>query len=120
MATRKHRIEGATIVDELTVAGPLFLQRRESHDSTYTVLLDDVIVAVTRTAHGASTVTIPTLGTINRRVLIIDDAGLNANVNNITIATEASEKIDGSDTAIINSAGGSLRLYSDGTNWFTF
>lgn len=118
--THKKHLQGATIVDELTVAGPLFLNRVEAHDSTYAVKHDDVIVSVTRTAHGTCTVTLPTAGTLNKRIVIVDDAGLNANNQNITIDTEGSEKIDGSDTATISTAGGSVRLYSDGSNWFTF
>ncbi|MFA6299724.1 MAG: hypothetical protein WC642_11185 [Nocardioides sp.] len=98
----------------------LTLPVTESHDSTYTVLDNDVIIAVTRSAHGTSAITIPTAGMWAGRVLIFDDAGLNANNQTITISTEGSEDIDGGDTATITTAGGSVRLYSDGSNWFTF
>ena len=39
--------------------------------------------------------------------------------HNITIATEGTETIDGQSTQTINTNYGVLRIYSDGTNWFT-
>ena len=54
------------------------------------------------------------------RIVIIKDVGGSANTNNITIATEGSETIDGSASSTISSNYGVVRLFSDGTNWFTF
>ena len=51
-------------------------------------------------------------------MIVIKDAGGLAGTNNITIATEGAEKIDGLDTLVINNNYNSVTLYSDGTNWF--
>jgi len=44
------------------------------------------------------------------------DSGLLSNTNNIGIATEGAETIDGSATDTINANGASRMYYSDGTN----
>ncbi len=86
--------------------------------STYTILEKDNIIHSTYSATGAQTITIPTAQLVSGRIITIKDAGGNASVNNITIATEGTEKIDGGDTAVINSNYGVITLYSNGSNWF--
>ncbi len=86
--------------------------------STYTVLEKDNIIHSTYSATGAQTITIPTAQLVSGRIITIKDAGGNASVNNITIGTQGTEKIDGSDTAVINSNYGVITLYSNGSNWF--
>jgi len=86
--------------------------------STYTILEKDNIIHSTYSAIGAQTITIPTAQLVSGRIITIKDAGGNASVNNITIATEGTEKIDGGDTAVINSNYGVITLYSNGSNWF--
>ena len=86
--------------------------------STYTVLESDNIIHSTYSVTGAQTITIPTAQLVSGRIITIKDAGGNANTNNITIGTEGDEKIDGSDTAVINSNYGVITLYSNGSNWF--
>ena len=59
-------------------------------------------------------------GLIKRgRFIDIKDESGGAAANNITVATEGSETIDGAATATISTNYGVVRLYSDGTNWFT-
>jgi len=52
--------------------------------------------------------------------LVIKDESGNASANNITIITEDGVTIDGGLTKTIDSDYGSLQIYSNGTNLFTF
>ncbi len=79
----------------------------------------ETIVSVKNT-DAPRTVTLPTAQMVVGRIYIIKDESGGAGTNNITVGTEGAEKIDGADTKVINSNYGSIRLYSDGTNWFTF
>jgi len=91
-----------------------------SKSANYTVQEGDYIIGVDTTS-SAVTVTIPTA--LVRKagyVLIIDDKGGNAGSNNITVATEGSEKIDGAASATISTDYASLALYTDGSNWYSF
>lgn len=80
---------------------------------------DDIIVGVTNTA-AARTITLDTDDTVDGRVIIIKDESGGAGTNNITIDTEGAETIDGSASVTITANYGVVRVYSDGTNWFTF
>lgn len=78
------------------------------------------IIGVTDNS-SARTVTLDTDDVIDGNIIIIkDEAGTASSANNITIATEGSETIDGASTQTITTDYGVLRLYSNGTNWFTF
>lgn len=62
------------------------------------------------TTDSARAITLPTATCVQGyRVTIIDDSG-NANSNNITISTEGSEQINGSDTLVISSDYGAVTL----------
>ena len=73
------------------------------------------------TTGGIVTVTLGTVDTVVGRFLIIKDKGGAAATNNITIDTQGSQDIDGdaSGTQIVANFG-SVRLFSDGSNWFTW
>ena len=86
--------------------------------ATYSILASDNIIHSTYSATGAVTITLPTAQLVSGRIITIKDAGGLAGTNNITIATEGAEKIDGLDTLVINNNYNSVTLYSDGTNWF--
>ncbi len=77
------------------------------------------IVGVTDTSI-ARTVTLATADLEDGKVILVNDESGAAGTNNITIDTEGSETIDGSATLVINTNNGRARLYSDGSNWFTF
>lgn len=54
------------------------------------------------------------------RALIVVDGSGGAGTNNITIATEGSEVLDGSATATISANYGAVRIIFDGSNGFTW
>lgn len=79
-----------------------------------------VLVAITGTGT-AITVTLATSlmnDSPDARIVIIKDEGGGAAANNITIATEGSETIDGESTIKIQINYGMAMLYSNGSNWF--
>lgn len=92
---------------------------------------------VNRTAHGISgnitaseyiaactaagiTLTLTTAITEAGRVVIVNDESGGAQSSPITVDTQAGELIDGAASQQITTNYGTLRLYSDGTDWFTF
>lgn len=76
-------------------------------------------VLLTDTTSKAVTITLTTSSLSVGYTVVIKDTGGNASINNITIATQGSEKIDGQNTIIIDSNYKSVTLFSDGTNWYT-
>lgn len=86
--------------------------------ATYTVLDGDHTLLVAYTPTGTCAITIPSALIANYVRLTIKDSGGSANINNITISTQGSEKIDGADTYVINSAKGKVELASDGANLY--
>lgn len=86
--------------------------------ATYTVLDGDHTLLVAYTPTGTCAITIPSALIANYVRLTIKDSGGSANTNNITISTEGSEKIDGADAYVINTAKGKVVLASDGANLY--
>ena len=86
--------------------------------ATYTVLRTDDIIHSTYSATGAVTITIPTALMAEKKTFTIKDAGGKAGTNNITIATQGAETIDGGVTYIITNDYDAITLYSNGSHWF--
>lgn len=86
--------------------------------SNYTILsTDDGKVIRVNTSAGAVTVTLPA-PTAAFKVTIKDTGGF-ASVNNITIARNGSELIDGAAASVLITANqGVISLVSNGTNWY--
>ena len=84
--------------------------------ASYTAKAGDRVIGVNRA--GAVTVTLPTAEVRKGRIYTVKDESGAAATNNITVATEGSETIDGSATDVINVNYESKSYYSDGTNWF--
>lgn len=102
-----------------TLAGPVRVARTAVNDH-YTVLTSDVIVGITDTS-AARTITLPTaISAGGGFELIIKDESGAASTNNITIDPGVGVTIDGVATIVISANYGTVRLYCDGTNWFTW
>lgn len=86
---------------------------------SYQTTADDFNVAVTDTA-APRTVTIASafIAKVDNEITVSDESG-GALANNITVATEGAETIDGVATATIAANYGALRLRSDGSNLYT-
>jgi hypothetical protein len=79
-----------------------------------------LIVAVTNT-DSTRTITLATrlmTDDFGARLVIIKDESGGALTNNITVATEGSETIDGAASVAIDANYGILYLYSDRSNWY--
>jgi len=77
----------------------------------------DTIIGVTDTSV-ARTITLASADAVVGRIITIKDESGAAGTNNITIATEGSETIDGAATNAIIANFGAGRYYSNGSNWF--
>lgn len=85
--------------------------------ATYAAKAGDRLIGVNRV--GTVTVTLPTAQLRAGRIYTIKDESGAAATNNITVATEGSETIDGSATDTVGEDYGAKAYYSDGSNWFT-
>lgn len=79
----------------------------------------DLIVEVTDTS-APRTITLASATVTAGRVVIIKDVSGGAGTNNIAVVTEGAETIDGAASVVIDTNYGVVRLYSDGSNWFTW
>ncbi len=77
------------------------------------------IIAVTDPS-AARTIHLATADRAPGRVMIVKDESGAAGTNNITVDGEGGETIDGVASVTISSNYGVLKVYSDGTNWFSF
>jgi|19_taG_2_1085344.scaffolds.fasta_scaffold00773_5 hypothetical protein len=93
--------------------------RTTSAAGNYTAVAGDMIIAKTGITASGDTVTLMAASGMEGRVLIIKDESGNAGTDNITIDGNAAETIDGTATIPISVDYGVIRLYSDGSNWFT-
>ena len=83
-----------------------------------TLGVNDYLIGKTAITAAGDTLTLPSAATIAGKVYVIKDESGNAGTDNITIATQAAETIDGQATFVINANYNSVTVYSDGTNWF--
>ena len=84
--------------------------------ATYTAKAGERLIGVNRA--GTVTITLPTAQLRAGRTYTIKDESGAAATNNITVATEGSETIDGAATDVISDNYGAKTYYSDGTRWF--
>ena len=76
-------------------------------------------VILVNTSTNACTIDLPNTPALTAgRFYVIKDISGNASINNITINRADSATIDGATSQTINSNYGSMKLISDGTNWF--
>lgn len=79
---------------------------------------DETIIGIDDTTV-ARTVTLQTADVVAGRIVIVKDESGAAGTNNITVDTQGAELIDGVASVSITANYGVIRVYSDGTNWFT-
>lgn len=87
--------------------------------SPYTITDTDTAAVVLVDTSGARTVILPSASTNAQRVLWFKDSTGGASPNTITVTRSGSATIDGATSKQITTAYGSLRIYCDGSNWFT-
>jgi hypothetical protein len=100
------------------LAGSQRVGRTGVSTATYTILLTDYIIGVTRTSAGACAITLPSaiVAGAGRVYIIKDEAGLSG-TNPITVTATAGN-IDGVASFTIDGNYNAFSFYSDGTNWF--
>jgi hypothetical protein len=108
---------GDALFADIKGTANFIVERRSTAISTTSS--SEVIIGITDTSI-ARTITMQTIDTIDGQIYIIKDESGGAATNNIEIDTQGSETIDGAASILITVNFGVLRLYSDGTNWFTF
>ena len=87
-------------------------------DVAYAATTSDTLIAYTSIT-AARVVTLLAASTVPGRQLVVkDESGLASGTLTITV-TPASGTIDGAASKVVNTAYGVLRVYSNGTNWFT-
>jgi hypothetical protein len=111
---------GVLATDNSLSVGQAFVQGRTTvANVAYTVLATDAKVCYTSLS-AARVVTLPAASTLPGQNLVVkDESGACSGTNTITV-TPASGTIDGAANKVINTAYGVLRVYSNGTNWFTW
>ncbi len=110
---------GEAQIGGLRNQGSMTINRTEVNTATYTVAGGDYLLGVTYTATGAVTINLPAAATVGAGAMfVIKDEGGSASLNNITIDPNGTEQIDGQATYTINTDGGSVTIYTDGSNWF--
>jgi len=111
-------IGNTTPLSILDVGGTLGLERTATAVNTNTG--NEVIIGVT-SDDAVRTITIDTADiAATNRIFIIKDEGGEAATFNITIQGEGGETIDGAGSAVIVADYGVVRLYSNGSNLFTW
>ena len=106
-----------TLTNKTATAFKMNLANKSLVDTSGSTSGDQIIFADTTTT--ALTVTLSTADTIAGNLVIVRDVGGAAGTQNITIATEGAQTIDGAATNVISVNDDVRRLVSDGTNWFT-
>jgi hypothetical protein len=91
---------------------------RVSVTSNYTITKSNYIIGVDSTG-GSVTVTLPDAGTLSSgQVFVVKDEGGDAFNNNILISASGSQKINNTNTAVLQVPYVSIQLYCDGTSKF--
>jgi hypothetical protein len=109
----------ATPTATLTLGGGFAINRRTVADTNYTAVALDYMIAYTSlTAPRTVTLPLAAAGITNQLYVIKDQTG-NAAVSNITVQGTSSQTIDGAASKVINTAWGFIKVYTNGSAWFT-
>lgn len=85
--------------------------------ANYTMTASDDVIGADSSG-GVITITLPVASTVTGRKMRVFDKGGSAQTNNITIARQGSDTINGDTSVIINSNHDHVVFFSDGSNWF--
>lgn len=108
-----------TVNGAATLAGAISESKRTAvADANYTCTATDYTIAVTALT-ATRTITLPAVSA-GRRIVILDESG-QAGTFPITVARGGApnQLIDGQTSAAISQGYGALRLWSNGTNWYS-
>jgi len=106
-----------------TDAGPVVLTTSLSSSAnyssgTYTVQSTDYIIGCDI---DGITVSLPSCSSVGAgKTYIIKDQAGSASSSNITISPSGTQKIDGQSSRTLTVSYGSVRIYTDGSNWYTW
>lgn len=102
----------------LTIAHKVFSS--STGNSVYSIATNEYLLGITSVAD-APTVGLPkpSLAGVGK-TFIVKDASGGAGTTTITIVSVGEETVDGASSKTITANYGSVHLYTDGANWFTF
>ena len=87
-------------------------------DADYTAAANDFLIVLTNLT-ASRTITVDATKVKEGKQYIIKDETGNAGSNNIVIDPAGSQTIDGATTQSVNANYSTIKIYSNGTNWFT-
>jgi hypothetical protein len=106
------------VINNVTSISTGVVFNRVSIASNYIINKSNYIIGVDSTG-GSVTVTLPDASTLsNGQVFVVKDEGGDAFNNNIFISASGSQKINNTNTAVLQVPYVSIQLYCDGTNKF--
>ena len=86
-----------------------------SDSAAYTILPSDDIVAVTGTLDATLSLPDPSLKVTGDMIYIVKEVG---GPSTVTVVPFGTELVSGGSSAVLSQPYGSLKLYTNGTNWF--
>ncbi len=113
-------VKQGLVLGRRSIDGPVYVTTPDGTVVEPDKLLGEEVIVGVKNTDEIRTLILQSAIKKNGKVLIIKDESGRAEVHNIIVETELEETIDGQDSLLINTDYGVLRLYSDGTNWFTF
>lgn len=93
-------------------------QRAAVADAAYAAVAGDTLIAYTSISAARAVTILAASAVPGRQMTVKDESGSCSGTFTITVSP-ASGTIDGAASKVVNTAYGVLRLYSNGTNWFT-
>lgn len=114
-AAGTYEFNGVTWNRQLTTADIGAIKRTAVIDAAYSVLPTDYLVAFVSLSN-SRTVRLPTAPVMaNKTIIIKDESGKAATYNIVVVGT-----IDGQVNKVLNTNYGTVRLYSNGMDWFSY
>jgi hypothetical protein len=86
-------------------------------DSPYDITADDHFIRADTSGGNPITINLPAVADSANRWLLVGDWGGTAATDNITLAAQSGETVDGLGSIDITADGGAVNLYCDGTEW---